>query len=195
MDTMLLAVYVTVRLTLSELGARAREEAGEGVISTAIAVLITALLGAAMWAAFNGIFARTTERVGTAVDGLGTDGERGSGTVSMLFGVAAFLSLLFLAVQVLVHLYATSVVSAAAFDAARLASGAAATGADAARAHGLGLLDFSGSVQAFEVRVGADAVTVHVAADSPALLPSVVSRALNSAAIDRTVTLRRERPR
>lgn len=126
----------------------------------------------------------------------GTDGERGSGTVSMLFGVAAFLSLLFLAVQVLVHLYATSVVSAAAFDAARLASGAAATGADAARAHGLGLLgDFSGSVQAFEVRVGADAVTVHVAADSPALLPSVVSRALNSAAIDRTVTLRRERPR
>jgi hypothetical protein len=35
---------------------RARGERGEGVISTAIAVLIIAFLGVAMWAGFNTIF-------------------------------------------------------------------------------------------------------------------------------------------
>ncbi|MEX2550462.1 MAG: hypothetical protein WD638_09560 [Nitriliruptoraceae bacterium] len=32
------------------------QEAGEGVISTAIAVLIMAFIGAAMWVAFNAVF-------------------------------------------------------------------------------------------------------------------------------------------
>ena len=36
--------------------ARAGSERGEGVISTAIAVLIIAFLGVAMWAGFNTIF-------------------------------------------------------------------------------------------------------------------------------------------
>jgi hypothetical protein len=34
----------------------ARDERGEGVISAAIAVMIMAFLGAAMWLAFKGIF-------------------------------------------------------------------------------------------------------------------------------------------
>lgn len=46
---------------------RARGERGEGVISTAIAVLIVAFLGVAMWAGFHAIFtdatATTTEQV------------------------------------------------------------------------------------------------------------------------------------
>ena len=37
-------------------GRRFRGERGEGVISTAIAVLIIAFLGVAMWAGFNTIF-------------------------------------------------------------------------------------------------------------------------------------------
>ena len=35
---------------------RRADERGEGVISTAIAVLIMAFIGAAMWAVFNGVF-------------------------------------------------------------------------------------------------------------------------------------------
>ena len=38
-----------------------RDERGEGVISAAIAVLVMAFLGAAMWLAFNTIFANTAK--------------------------------------------------------------------------------------------------------------------------------------
>jgi hypothetical protein len=43
--------------------ARRRDDAerGEGVISAAIAVLVMAFLGAAMWLAFNTIFANTAK--------------------------------------------------------------------------------------------------------------------------------------
>lgn len=45
--------------------------------------------------------------------------ERGTGLLGSVFGVAVFLALLTVAVQVLVDLYQTSVVTAAAFDVAR----------------------------------------------------------------------------
>lgn len=48
--------------------------------------------------------------------------EAGSGPITSVFGVAMFLGFLFLASQVLVHLYATSTVTAVAFDEARRAS-------------------------------------------------------------------------
>jgi hypothetical protein len=48
--------------------------------------------------------------------------EAGSGPITMVFGVAIFLGFLLLATQVLVHLYATSTVTAVAFDEARRAS-------------------------------------------------------------------------
>lgn len=51
------------------------------------------------------------------------DGEQGSSSVAAVFGVAIFLGFLLLATQVLVHLYATSAVTAVAFDEARRASG------------------------------------------------------------------------
>jgi len=47
------------------------DEAGEGVISAAIVVLIMALLGAAMWAAFNGIFLDATTDIQNTVDSIG----------------------------------------------------------------------------------------------------------------------------
>lgn len=46
-------------------------ERGEGVISTAIAVLVIALLGAAMWVAFQTIFDGATQNIGSAVDSIG----------------------------------------------------------------------------------------------------------------------------
>ncbi|HVF73947.1 MAG TPA: hypothetical protein VM938_02765 [Acidimicrobiales bacterium] len=56
-------------------------------------------------------------------------GEDGTGIIGTVVGVLIFLSLLLFAVQVLVGLYATTVVSAAAYDAAKTVAGADA-GAD-----------------------------------------------------------------
>ena len=51
-----------------------RLEAGEGVISTAIAVLIMAFIGAAMWAAFNGVFTSASDDIRDQVAEIGSDG-------------------------------------------------------------------------------------------------------------------------
>ncbi len=48
-----------------------RDEAGEGVISTAIAVLIMAALGAAMWVGFNTLWKDTNSRTTTQVNSIG----------------------------------------------------------------------------------------------------------------------------
>ena len=45
---------------------------GEGVISTAIAVLITAFLGAAMWVGFNTIWDGAEKTINTEVNRIGT---------------------------------------------------------------------------------------------------------------------------
>jgi hypothetical protein len=54
-----------------EVGARAASEVGEGVISTAIAVLIMALLGAGMWLAFQTIFDDAADRTSEQIDLIG----------------------------------------------------------------------------------------------------------------------------
>lgn len=46
-------------------------EAGEGVISTAIAVLIMALIGAGMWLVFSGVITQAEERIRDAVIEIG----------------------------------------------------------------------------------------------------------------------------
>ena len=121
--------------------------------------------------------------------------ESGVGAVSSVAGLTAFLAFLLFAAQVLVHLFATSYVNAAAFDAARLASGSAAVSQGAARAHGLEVLgSYASRVSAFSVSVGPEQVTVHVQAQSPALLPTAFGRVVGVSSIDRTVTLRREVP-
>jgi hypothetical protein len=49
-----------------------RDERGEGVISSAIAVLVMALLGALMWVAFKAIFADASARTSTQVGQIGS---------------------------------------------------------------------------------------------------------------------------
>lgn len=49
-----------------------RDEAGEGVISAAIAVLVMAFLGAAMWVAFKVIFDGASGKVEANVNDIGT---------------------------------------------------------------------------------------------------------------------------
>jgi hypothetical protein len=48
-------------------------ERGEGVISAAIAVLIMAFLGAAMWVGFNTIWDDAEENIGDQVQQIGDD--------------------------------------------------------------------------------------------------------------------------
>jgi hypothetical protein len=52
----------------------ARGDRGEGVISTAIAVLIVAFLGAAMWVAFNAIWRDSEANIRTNVEQIGANG-------------------------------------------------------------------------------------------------------------------------
>ena len=69
--SLLLQLHIAYKMQVANLRDRLTDEVGEGVISTAVAVLIMALLGAAMWAAFRGIFDGATERTGSAVDTIG----------------------------------------------------------------------------------------------------------------------------
>lgn len=94
--------------------------------------------------------------------------ESGTSPITAVFGVGIFLGFLLLAVQVLLHLYATSTVSAAAFDAARLVAGEDAAGCGAAEQHALGLLGGYGQDVAITCTRGADTVTLTIAGPSPA---------------------------
>ncbi len=67
----MLPLLVLARLNLDALLAARHDERGEGVISAAIAVLVMAFLGAAMWLAFKGLFASTTARTSTQVEQIG----------------------------------------------------------------------------------------------------------------------------
>ncbi|MEQ8840574.1 MAG: hypothetical protein RIB98_06305 [Acidimicrobiales bacterium] len=50
---------------------RLTDDRGEGVISTAIAVLIVAFIGAAMWVAFNGIWTDAEANIEREVGNIG----------------------------------------------------------------------------------------------------------------------------
>ena len=66
--TMMLKIWCATQATFTVGAARVRDEAGEGVISAAIAVLIVAALGALMWVGFKSIWtdaeATTRSKIG-----------------------------------------------------------------------------------------------------------------------------------
>lgn len=53
-------------------GDRFHDDRGEGVISAAIAVLIVAFLGVAVWAGFSSAVKNSTDKVNANVDKIGT---------------------------------------------------------------------------------------------------------------------------
>ena len=57
-----------------------RSERGEGVISTAIAVLVMAFLGAAMWVTFNAVWKDTSKNTEDQVKIIGTDTDAPAAT-------------------------------------------------------------------------------------------------------------------
>ncbi|MBA2283442.1 MAG: hypothetical protein H0W25_19715 [Acidimicrobiia bacterium] len=117
--------------------------------------------------------------------------ERGAGLIGTIAGVTVFLAFLTVALQILLDLYTTSVVTAATYDAARLvATGTApATAEDHARALLGGVGDDARFTWELDdptvVRLRVEATTQHF------LLP-VVSGALGLDGVDRTITVRME---
>jgi len=116
--------------------------------------------------------------------------ERGAGLVGAVVGVTAFLALLLFAVQLVLNLYATSVVTAAAFDGARIVAGSdggPAAEADA-EAHVRELLDGHELDLTWEYRD--DVVALTVETDHPTAL--LGGMRLPYQHISRTVEVRRE---
>jgi len=62
----------TLALVLNTWHRLSHDDRGEGVISSAIAVLVMALLGALMWVAFKAIFADASARTSTQVGQIGS---------------------------------------------------------------------------------------------------------------------------
>lgn len=114
-------------------------------------------------------------------------------------GVLVFLVLLLLATQVLFDLYARSTVTAVAYDAARVVAGAdsgtAAPAVDAAEAQARSALGRYADGAAFNWRVNAEVVQLHVRVQNPSLLPPVFKHALGIDTVDKTVRVRIERVR
>lgn len=128
-------------------------------------------------------------------------GDRGSGPIGTLVGVAVFGVLLVTAANVVLHLHAASVVTAVAFDAARAAAGAdaGATGAShGARAAAVGsarsVLGPVGAEANFDWS-GTDAEVVRLRVDAPGphLLPDAVLESLGLARVSRAAAVRVER--
>jgi hypothetical protein len=118
-------------------------------------------------------------------------GDAGSGVVSALAGVAAFLAFLLLAAHVIIGLYAVSVVTDAAPTGARAVAGAASSGDDEAAAAAevkiRAALGGMGADAEIRWHLGADSVGVTVRVERPGLVPVLPGRV-----IERTVTARRE---
>jgi len=125
----------------------------------------------------------------------GGDASAGTAVVGTLVGFLIFMLLLLLGAQTLVHLYATSALTAAANEAAQQVATAGGSpvevpAAEAAARSSLG--SFGRRNTRFDwIEVDAQRVVLRVTASSPGLLP--LGRALDR--ISRTVTLRTERYR
>lgn len=138
-------------------------------------------------------------------------GEDGHSLISSLFGVLMFLILLLFAVQLTAHLHATTVVTTAAFDAARLVSGATSIAPDdpvavttcqppspsevaSADAHLRGLLGnlADSSAEIDWSGVTGDEVSVRVSVPTPARVLGGVGVIAGLDRIERTITLARE---
>lgn len=130
--------------------------------------------------------------------------EAGTGLLGSIVGVTVFLVLLLFAVHLVLNLYGTSVVTAAAFDAARLRAGGGGTvvseGEAERHVHDLldgyradGRLELSWSYPDTDGDGAPDIVALRVVAEHPTDLLTRVDFPFQR--VDRTVTVRMERVR
>jgi hypothetical protein len=120
-------------------------------------------------------------------------GDEGNGPVTAVFGVGVFLAFLLFAVQVMLHLYGTSTVSAAAFDGARLMAAEDGISCAAAGSHVRDVLGPYGARVSVTCPVRtAEVVAVQVVGPSPAPLVDGFLSGFDLGAIDRTARVRVE---
>lgn len=123
-----------------------------------------------------------------------TGDEHGAGSVASVFGVAVFLGFLLVAAQLLIHLYATSTVTAVAFDSARRA---AADGGDCASAESRARTALGGWAQdPSEVVItctrGGERTRLRISGPSPALGLRIYGQMAGQDAIERGASVRTE---
>ena len=127
-------------------------------------------------------------------------GERGAGVIGTVLGAGVFLLLLLFAVQVLLGLYTRSVVTAAAYDAAKAVAGADAGAGRSmvamadAEANALSQLGAYGRRVTFSWEVCGDVVRLTARGPRPSFLPVALTGPAGSGPIERTVHVRKERP-
>lgn len=114
--------------------------------------------------------------------------EAGTGVISTLIGGLVVLALLLFAVQVVLGLYATSVVTAVAYDAAKSVAGADAVDPETATAAARRSLGRWGERAGFRWAREDDEVVLRVRLPAPTLLPAPFT----GLDVDRTVRVRVE---
>lgn len=122
-------------------------------------------------------------------------GERGTGVLSSIAGVAAFLVFLLFGVQLLANLYAVSTVSAAGLDAARTVAsknvdhsdpGSIRAAQASAEAQFHSLLGAAADGAELHWSVDGSTVRLQVIVDAPIILPPSLGDELAFSRIDRT---------
>lgn len=149
---------------------------------------------------------KTSSRSSSGAEEVGGDGggEAGAGLLGPIIGVTVFLVLLLFAVHLVLNLYGTSVVTAAAFDAARLRAGGAGAEVSEGEAerHVLellgayradGRLELSWRYPDTDGDGAPDVVALRVVAEHPTNLVAGLDLPLQR--VDRTITVRMERLR
>jgi hypothetical protein len=121
--------------------------------------------------------------------------ESGAGPISTVFGVAIFLGFLLLATQTLVHLYATSTVSSAVFDAASRGAAEGGGGCPAAVARARELLGGYGARPDVDLRCddSDDTLRLTLRGPTPANLVGGFGATVGRRGIERTASVRLER--
>lgn len=126
--------------------------------------------------------------------------ERGATMIGTSAGFLVFLLLMFAAVQILFNLYATSMVTSAAHEAALAVAGfdaaadrcAAVAGAEARFVQQLGDYGRAGHAELVWTCADPDVVTVQVVAQHPTLLPPRLAGLIDLGRLDRTIVVRVE---
>jgi len=126
-------------------------------------------------------------------------GDHGTGLIATFAAVLVFLAFLLFAVQILVDRYATTAMTAAAFDGARMVAGArsdhtdpaaAQVRAEAAMRDELG--QFGRAMQIDWTGTDADTIQVRLRGDAPHFLLPGLAHDLGAEHLDRTVRVRVE---
>ncbi|MDQ6696583.1 MAG: hypothetical protein M3Z46_03895 [Actinomycetota bacterium] len=132
------------------------------------------------------------------------DDERGAGLVGTFAGVLVFIVFLLFAVQLLFNLYATSAVTAAGLDAARVVAAEQidhrdAAGVEAATAQAeakaRAVLGRYGNHVSFGWRIDNEVVRLHLRVTNPRVFFGRLGSAIGFDTVDRTVQVRVEKYR